>query len=49
MYRNHWVTSDLQFRKEALIPPFLVGLGWADSKHTSATTLLIAYGITIND
>jgi hypothetical protein len=30
MYRNHWVTSDVQIRKEALIPPFWVGLGWAD-------------------
>jgi hypothetical protein len=30
MYRNHWVTSDVQFRKGASIPPFGVGLGWAD-------------------
>jgi len=30
MYRNHWVTSDVQFRKGASIPPFWVGLGWAD-------------------
>jgi len=30
MYKNHWVTSDVQFRKGALIPPFWVGLGWAD-------------------
>ena len=25
-----WVTSDVQFRKGASIPPFWVGLGWAD-------------------
>jgi hypothetical protein len=30
MYINHWVTSDVQIRKGALIPPFWVGLGWAD-------------------
>jgi hypothetical protein len=30
MYRNHWVTPDVQFRKGALIPSFWVGLGWAD-------------------
>jgi hypothetical protein len=30
MYRNHWVISDVQFRKGASIPPFWVGLGWAD-------------------
>ena len=33
MYRNHWVTSDVQFRKGASIPPFWVGLGWADLWH----------------
>ena len=25
MYRNHWVTSDVQFRKGAWTPPFLGG------------------------
>jgi len=30
IYRNHWVTSDVQFRKGASIPPFWVGLDWAD-------------------
>jgi hypothetical protein len=29
MYRNHWVTSDVQFRKVALLPPSQLGLGWA--------------------
>ena len=28
MYKNHWVTSDVQFRKG--VPPFWAGLGWAD-------------------
>jgi len=32
MHRNHWVTSDVQFRKGASIPPFWVGLGWADQE-----------------
>jgi len=32
MYRTHWVTSDVQFRKGASIPPFWVGLGWAGLK-----------------
>jgi len=27
MHRNLWVTSDVQFRKGASIPPFLGGLG----------------------
>jgi len=30
MYRNHCVTSNVQFMKGALIPFFWVGLGWAD-------------------
>jgi hypothetical protein len=30
--KKHWVTSDVQFRKGALIPPFWVALGWADWK-----------------
>jgi hypothetical protein len=30
MYRNLWVTSNVQFRKGAAISPFRVGLGWAD-------------------
>jgi hypothetical protein len=25
MYRNHWVTSDVQFKKGARIPPFWGG------------------------
>jgi hypothetical protein len=32
MYRNHWVNSDVPFRKGASIPPFWVGIGWADQK-----------------
>jgi len=34
MYKYHWVTSDVQFRKGASIPPFWVGLGWADVRYT---------------
>jgi hypothetical protein len=30
MYYNLWVTSDVQFRKGASIPPFRVEFGWAD-------------------
>jgi hypothetical protein len=32
MYRNHWVTSDVQFRKGASIPPFWVGNGYPDTE-----------------
>ena len=33
LQRNHWVTSEVQFRKGASIPPFWVRLGWADYEY----------------
>jgi len=32
------VTSDVQFRRGASIPPFWVGLGWADLKFDELVT-----------
>ena len=33
MSRNHWVTSDVQFRKGASFLPNLVGHGWAEFRN----------------
>jgi hypothetical protein len=33
------VTSDVQFRKGASIPPFLVGLGWADRRFSVSSEI----------
>ena len=46
MYRNHWVTSDVQFRKGASIPPFgwgLAGLILVFPNHQLLQTYLLRW------
>ena len=41
MYRNYCVTSDVQFRKGASIPPF----GWADFRGKFSTPYFALMGM----